>query len=305
VCRSIGLRQRGVAGPLLVPAPQFATRTLTSCGGISGRHSLDCIGRGRDLARSTTGRMKMRNIRGIALASMLALAAIPSWALPIAATGTTTLAIRSYSGQTGGINVDLGGASFNTGTLEYYVDPTTGPNLFSYDWDTRTATVNISLLVTSPILSSNGVSPIPITIVETGNFSAAPLVEPSVDNQTIVLPGSVMMTGGGTVVTGPLAGYQFSNDNCWFCNNNIEISDNKVDINAGIQVSPTINVPINTQHFGNISAPGGIVQASNGTGSGMVSGIPEPTTWTLAISGLGVLGVAIRRRRAAQQQVER
>jgi len=234
----------------------------------------------------------------------LLLCAATNAAVPLQ--GETTLVVTNYSGTTGGITATIGGQTIDTGTLSYTLDPSHSgnDNFWTYDWDTKEASLQLYLAVTSPTLTGYGISPIFLTINESGTFADAPLVTPGQDND-VPLP-AITAFGGGTVQSGPFAGFVFANFNDWTININNSGNNNgtgngnnlniKVDTSgkAGAPNPPGQKKNFTSEHSGTITDPTGYSWQSNGAGVGVAGAVPEPDVWCLLLVGFFMVGLALR-----------
>lgn len=217
-----------------------------------------------------------------------------AYADPVRVSGVTQLGWSSYTGSTSGVSLNIGGSAMPTGEISFSLDPSFGSdNYYTYNWDTDTASIRLHLKLNSPLLGQIGASNLPIEINESGGIGALPMVEPGTTDH-FPFP-SVLMTGGGAIDTGPLAGVSFSNDNNWI---NITVNGN-VEVNGGGKVSVpiTTTVTTNSQHSGNIQQIGGPSLPTTGGGTGIVAGVPEPQTYAMMIAGLAMVGLAARRNK--------
>lgn len=83
-------------------------------------------------------------------------------------------------------------------------------------------------------------------------------------------------------------------------------ADIYVDLYATLQCADGMSCDYgNTAKFALNLAPGTSFSSDSGVflkGSGAVGGVPEPASWALMLAGLGVIGAALRRRRALHVQ---
>ena len=177
--------------------------------------------------------------------------ALPALAGPIPPTwfGTLRNDFIQLHGTSSGVTIDLGSGPLQTGPISFDLDPA-GTSFFEYDFSKGTGFVHEELLLTFPLQQQLGIAPVPITIEETGNILdifLTPIAtgnsgwQATFDDAFIVTPtgallpisgsldavalnnvlnpvtgfGSVsLLHGGGTVLSGPFAGFGYQN-NVW------------------------------------------------------------------------------------------
>lgn len=200
------------------------------------------------------------------------------------ATGTLNLIFFSYSGTSSSIMVDLGSGPVPTGTISYTLDTSFGrDNYWFIDFDTGSTITKMHLLLTSPLFTSLGSPPVPLEINEVGPLDSIPLVDTS--GAPFELQIRALTVGGGTIQSGPFAGFVFSNDNYNFSNNTATGNSTNIGHGTGNQVNVGKS---NSSNSGTVTTPSGNSQSTSGTGTG-TTGTPEPSTLALSCAALVLL----------------
>jgi hypothetical protein len=204
--------------------------------------------------------------------------------------GSNLFRVDEYSGTTSGVLVDLGSGPVDTGLISFSLDP--AGNSFEFvDWDNKTDTWHLEMLINFPLLQTLGLTPFKMTIDETGAIDSIPDV-PIGDNVSFSF--SSHLTGGGTVQDGPFSGFTFSNFNDW----TINVSGNTVGTGSGNNVNLQKGKGnTNSQHEGTIKQPNKDPQPTSGSGAGATTGVPEPSTIVLTLSGAVCCSIYRWRRR--------
>lgn len=205
--------------------------------------------------------------------------------------GKTTVVYSEYTGSTSGVDLTIGGNTFATGTISYNLDASFhAQNYFTWDWDNKIASLQLHLLLDSPLIQSLGLAPVPIKINEQGSFTTVPIF----DTQTHALVDpwneTVGMIGGGTVHGGLFDGVTFANLND--TTTTIINNPGTVTLNNGneLSVGPKVTVPVITNHKGTVNG-----MPTAGSGQGKLTGTPEPSTYGL-FAAAALLAFVARKR---------
>ena len=236
--------------------------------------------------------------RNMAAVLTLCAAAQGAAAQPVGSDSDFTVYYHDFSGSMSPVMIDLGSGAASSGPISYTLDlAKPGANQKTvFDFDAVTATTTVDFLVDFPLLHTAGLSPIPLHIEESGPLVSGRPMLPLSGNQTF----HALLTGGGTVADGPLAGWEFSNLN----DTNINVvnirnesgssSGNQTfdSSGGGVKVEGTVKPP---------TPPGGPVppaQPTTGQGQLVVAPnpIPEPSTYLLLAVGLTGVGALARRK---------
>ncbi len=166
--------------------------------------------------------------------------------------GVSVMEISSYMGSAPSIDIDLGMGIVPSGPISFTLD-TSQTNVILYNFDSGYATLNINLLVDTPLLSSMGESPASLNLIESALLPAFNIVMPSVppastntsfvsdgfasqpllpaqalsftgmgsiapptgDYKTLEFTGSdpLVFFGGGQIISGTLAGFSYYSAN--------------------------------------------------------------------------------------------
>lgn len=219
--------------------------------------------------------------------------------------GKTFTQITEFTGDLTGVYLYRGAQEIFTGPLELALDASYGAdNFFVADWDTKTASTRFHLLISAPEI---GVYGVPIEINESGALTS-PL--PLFDTTLLYTVGnfpeiSGSLIGGGTVQEGDFAGFTYRNINN-FSSIRVEGDGNKVYVSpegdkVKVELPASSPMPARYNLEGTITPPptpqnlNPLPQRTTGNGNVLVQGIPEPSTWVLALAGL-VVGAGFRRR---------
>ena len=195
---------------------------------------------------------------------------------------------HSFQGTLSAITVNFGGGPVSTGEITFTLDLTNpSAQVFTFNFDTLTATAEVDFIVDFPLLHDLGEDPLRVHISESG-----PIVTgvPNLPPGEQVLEFRAILNGGGTVGPGSIfAGTVFSNFNNTVVNKNVNVA-------AGGTFTQNINGGGNVSINANITLPVGPTMPTTGGGTFTIGAQPTPEPATLILLGTGLAGVAIRSR---------
>jgi hypothetical protein len=170
---------------------------------------------------------------------------------------------QSYSGSLSSVNITVGGRTVPTGPISFDLDPTFGANNYwNINFDNRTNTAHVHLLLTSPLSNALGQGPIPILISETGPLNDIPLITPGVFE---IIHIQTTTAGGGTIQKGIFAGFSYLED----CGCNVNLgSNNKGSGNNNNPVNQQGQGQVNDGLKGDINSKNGQSQPTEGNAKG-------------------------------------
>lgn len=222
---------------------------------------------------------------------LLVLVAHPAGAQIVPATGTTTAEFSSFSGTMSGVNVDIDGSSVPSGTISFTLDPSFGAeNYCLFNWDTDFSYLQLNLLLSSPLTESLDLAPVPIEIDESGPLDSTPMIDLTTGTLAAPWSDTVTLTGGGTVHGGLFDGSVYQNKEEFHF---YVVGKQVVNISDKLYLIKDAGISVASTQDGTIDG-----DATSGTGSGTITGVPEPSTLTLLGIGLSLVGYVGRRRTA-------
>lgn len=194
---------------------------------------------------------------------------------------------HSFGGTLSAVTVDTGSGPMTTGPIAYSLnlaDPSA--QRFAFDFDTMTASAELDLLVSFPLLTTLGEGPLNIHITESGPIVGGP---PNIlvgSDQTLSF--QALLTGGGLVAPGSIfSGAQFSN-----INDTVVVKP--VNIEAGGTFTQTLDIKGggSVKIEATITLPDGTKKQTSGTGAFTVASTPVPE-WNSSASSLLTIGISI------------
>ncbi|MBL9124179.1 MAG: PEP-CTERM sorting domain-containing protein [Planctomycetaceae bacterium] len=237
---------------------------------------------------------------GCCAAALLALASAPPAAASLLESPSLKLMqISSFTGTINPISVPFGDGFISTGPISLALDPS-AINLFGLDNVYEAGYIDVTLILSSPLLSFLGENP-KIRIIEEGPTSVGYINPPDGPSPSSVPHGGgcdcgcdpgfdfffySALTGGGTVQDGAFAGAVFHNVNAY---------QGQGMLGSWI-VKPNTPVAWTINSSATVTFPGGYVAEGVG-GRGTLTVVPEPSSFVLAALGLAGAWCAARRRK--------
>lgn len=241
-------------------------------------------------------RSRASAICGLALALFVLAAQEPAQASLLDSPSLVLLPVQSFTGIIDSFLVPFGEGFVPTGPIGLALDPA-ATNVFGLDNVEEAGYIDVTLILTSPLLSFLGETP-RIRIVEAGPTSVG-YVNPPGSPAAGSLPSDCdcdcdngfdfffysALTGGGTVQDGVFAGAVFENVNAY---------QGQGLLGSWI-VKPNSIVTWTIDDAATVTFPSGaVVEGIGGRGTLVVT--PEPSTFALAALGLAGVWIAGRRK---------
>ena len=238
------------------------------------------------------------------------LALIPSLVSANLLTGESVLEVPSLSGTLSAINVDLGAGPVSTGLLTFSLDTSAPASNYIVDFDSATITANLNLLIDSPLLQSLGEPSAKIHIIESGSIIGG---TPDLALGPKALNLTADLKGGGTVEPGSIfAGTTYSNINFVIIKIVVEVIKHLPPLPPSPPPPPPPPPPpepykpsydpndpgtVAFQVEAQITDPTGGSQPTDGSGSGSLTAVPEPSTFVLVVTaGIPLILSCLRRQ---------
>jgi len=190
-------------------------------------------------------------------------------------TGTSTFTLDSGQGSLSAVTVVTASGPVSTGTLSFTTDPSF-TSTTTVDWDTKATSSDVHILLTSPLITSLGLTPIAVQISGPGTLAATPSVTPG---SGVTFSWLVTTTASGS----------FSIDSVGFTYSETDVTTYTLtgDVAPAGGGLATLISGIGTtvsSKVGEFTQSGQAPQATSGTATGSIS-IPEPPALTLASVG--------------------